>query len=188
MAAYEAALAEQPWLDIAAFKLGTALLEQDRRAEAERWFQEALHLNPSYAEVYDALLFFQVSSPDARIAEVQLFSPLSAGAASDEPPGDALRIISDPDAAAPDAVRFINLPANATVQIYTRQGALLRALEKPPASPFLSWDLRTETGQPIPSGLYLIHVRARDDAGQALWTTVLRWAAVRQRILEDAGS
>ena len=96
------------------------------------------------------------------------------------PDPEELSLIKDEREAAD--VRFINLPTRATVQIYTRQGMLLRALEKQATSSFLPWDLRTEAGLLVPSGLYLIHVRAKDPSGRALWTRVIRWAAVRQRI------
>lgn len=70
-------------------------------------------------------------------------------------------------------------PWNALAALKTRNGVLLRTLEKPDASPALAWDLRTEAGSFIPSGLYLIHIRAFNNTGRPQETTVLRWAAVR---------
>lgn len=183
--AYEAALAEQPWLDIAPFLRATALMELDRRAEAKDAFREAERLHPAYADVFDHLLFFRTtraggSKDEERITDVKVVSPIR-DLAPDELETTAIRIV--PNSAGETATaRFINLPTNATVQIYTRQGTLLRALEKQAASSFLSWDLRTEAGLLVPSGLYLIHVRAKDPSGRALWTRVIRWATVRQRV------
>lgn len=183
--AYEAALAEQPWLDIAPFLRGTALVELDRRAEAEQAFRAAVQLNPDYANILGHLLFFRTvraagRQGEERLTDVRVSSPIPE-VALDEPETKAIRIVPNLAGEAA-AARFINLPTNATVQIYTRQGTLLRALEKQAASSFLPWDLRTEAGLLVPSGLYLIHVRAKDPSGRALWTRVIRWAAVRQRV------
>lgn len=187
VAAYEAAQAEQPWLDVAPFMLGTALMERDRQAEAEAAFREAARLNPDYAGIRRHLLVFRTTRAGAgreRITDVRLLSPLP-GPAFDEPDTTAIRIVPEPEA---NAARFINLPENATVQIYTRHGALLRTLEKRGASTFLPWDVRTDFGKPVPSGLYLIHVRAKDPSGRALWTRVFRWAVVWQRVGPDVTS
>lgn len=56
-------------------------------------------------------------------------------------------------------MRFINLPDQATIRIFTLSGTLIRILEKnDPASRSLDWDLTTQRGLPIASGMYLAHV------------------------------
>ncbi len=150
-----------------------------------------MQLNPDYANLLGHLLFFRTvraagRQGEERLTDVRVLSPIPE-VARDEPEAKAIRIVPNP-AGESAAARFINLPTRATVQFYTRQGTLLRALEKQAASSFLPWDLRTEAGLLVPSGLYLIHVRAKDPSGRTLWTRVIRWAAVRQRILEDADS
>ena len=57
--------------------------------------------------------------------------------------------------------RIVNLPAEATIRVYALNGALLRTLVKAdPSVDYLAWDLRSEEGLPVSSGLYLVHVTA----------------------------
>ena len=55
-------------------------------------------------------------------------------------------------------VRFINLPDQATIRIYTVAGTLIRTLQKDGPSRSLDWDLNTHNQLPVASGMYLIHV------------------------------
>ena len=56
-------------------------------------------------------------------------------------------------------VRLTNLPPEAaTIQIYTVAGSLVRTLRKDGTSRSLDWDLQTETGLPVASGMYLVRV------------------------------
>ncbi len=59
-------------------------------------------------------------------------------------------------------VRFVNLPAaRTTVRIFNLAGDLVRTLVKTdPATGELDWDVLTETGLPVASGLYIYHVEA----------------------------
>lgn len=68
-------------------------------------------------------------------------------------------------------VRIVNLPAKASIFIYTLDGALVRSLTKDNANQsYIDWDLRNARGLAISSGMYLIHVKA-DGIGE----TVLKW-------------
>ncbi len=68
-------------------------------------------------------------------------------------------------------VRIINLPAKATISIYSLDGTLIRRLTKDNAGvSYIDWDILNAKGLPIASGMYLIHVNA-DGIGE----TVLRW-------------
>ncbi|MEP0546310.1 MAG: T9SS type A sorting domain-containing protein [Rhodothermales bacterium] len=55
-------------------------------------------------------------------------------------------------------VRFINLPDQATISIYTVAGTLIRTIQKDGPSRSLDWDLNTHNQLPVASGMYLIHV------------------------------
>jgi len=56
-------------------------------------------------------------------------------------------------------VRVTNLPPEATtVQIYTVAGTLVRTLRKEGASRSLDWDMQTQSGLPVASGMYLVRI------------------------------
>jgi hypothetical protein len=55
-------------------------------------------------------------------------------------------------------VKFVNLPPECKIQIFTVNGTLIRILEKDNPLTFQEWDLRNETFIPIAGGIYLIHV------------------------------
>ena len=68
-------------------------------------------------------------------------------------------------------VRIINLPAKATVNIYSLDGSLIRVLSKNDAyTSYIDWDIRNTAGLPIASGMYLMDVKA-DGIGEV----VVRW-------------
>ena len=68
-------------------------------------------------------------------------------------------------------VKIINLPARATISIYSLDGTLVRILTKSdPEVPFIDWDVHNAVGLPIASGMYLLHVKA-DGIGE----TVIKW-------------
>ncbi len=97
---------------------------------------------------------------------------------------DAINVVPNPyygfstyeDNQFESVVKITNLPALATVSIYTLDGkfirkynrdetpAMLRGANRPVGerqiSPALEWDLKNQAGIPIASGIYLIHVDA----------------------------
>ena len=75
-----------------------------------------------------------------------------------------------------DQVRFTNMPNQATIRIFTVAGTLVRTLEKNSASASFPWDLTTEEGLPIASGMYIIHVDT--EFGEK----VLKFGVVKKRV------
>jgi hypothetical protein len=75
-----------------------------------------------------------------------------------------------------DQVRFTNMPNTATIRIFTVAGTLIRTLEKNSASASFPWDLTTEDGLPIASGMYIIHVDS--EFGEK----VLKFGVVKKRV------
>ena len=75
-----------------------------------------------------------------------------------------------------DQVRFTNMPDQATVRVFTVAGTLVRTLEKNSASASFPWDLSTDEGLPLASGMYIIHVDT--DLGEK----VLKFGVVKKRI------
>lgn len=59
-------------------------------------------------------------------------------------------------------VTFTHLPARATIKIFNLAGQLLRTLEKDAQGQFLRWDLSTDSGLPVPSGIYVAYVDMPD--------------------------
>ncbi len=61
-------------------------------------------------------------------------------------------------------VKFRNLPEVCTIKVFNLAGDRVRVLEKTAADPFneLSWDLLTDNGLPIASGIYVYYVDAPD--------------------------
>ncbi|MCP5061800.1 MAG: hypothetical protein GY936_04960, partial [Ignavibacteriae bacterium] len=59
-------------------------------------------------------------------------------------------------------INFINLPAECTIKIYTVSGDLVKELVKDysPTNGAMSWNLVSEDGMDVASGLYIYHVEA----------------------------
>jgi hypothetical protein len=73
-------------------------------------------------------------------------------------------------------VRVTNLPAQATVTIYTSNGILVRRFTKSDAAQtFVEWDLRNANRIPIATGVYIIHVNCPGVGEKTLkWMGVMR--------------
>ena len=56
-------------------------------------------------------------------------------------------------------IKITNLPRRATISIYTVSGTLVRKIKKDNTMASIDWDLKNDSGIPIASGLYIIHVR-----------------------------
>ena len=55
-------------------------------------------------------------------------------------------------------IRFTGLPKEVTIRIYTLAGVFVRRIDKSDLSQYIDWDLRTEAGSPIASGIYIAHL------------------------------
>ncbi|NNE36614.1 MAG: hypothetical protein HKN13_15380 [Rhodothermales bacterium] len=80
---------------------------------------------------------------------------------------DAIGIVPNPYTGAsryettsrPEEVRFTDMPFVATIRVFALNGSLVRTIEKRSAdASWFTWDLRTDTGRQLASGIYLIHV------------------------------
>ncbi len=73
-------------------------------------------------------------------------------------------------------VRITNLPASATISIYTTNGILVRRFTKSdPLQTFVEWDLRNANRIPIASGVYIVHINCPGVGEKALkWMGVMR--------------
>jgi hypothetical protein len=57
-------------------------------------------------------------------------------------------------------IRFTHLPERCTIRLFTLGGSLVRTIEKNDGSSQLVWNLETDNGLPVGSGIYVFHVEA----------------------------
>ncbi len=101
---------------------------------------------------------------------------------------DALAIVPNPYKGASDyeltnladIVRFTNMPQEATIRVFTLAGSLVKTLNKSGPSTSLDWDLTTEEGLPVASGMYLVYVEV-----PGVGDKVIKFGVVKKRIQLD---
>lgn len=149
-AAYRTALAERPSLHVAAFNLGTLLIGQGRLGEAADAFRDAVRLDPLVAGALSRLVYVRTSG-DTIVGVRGIGSPLETplGRLRDR---SAVQLVIDPRLV-PRGVAFANVAPGTSVRLLRPDGTLIRALPPPEQLP-LTWDLRTDGGAPVGSGLY----------------------------------
>lgn len=81
--------------------------------------------------------------------------------------------------------RFVNLPAQATIRIFTLSGTLVRTIEKNSPTATIDWNLKTEANLPVASGMYLIHVQAREADGAVIGERILKFGVIQRRVQLD---
>lgn len=74
-------------------------------------------------------------------------------------------------------VKFINLPKECTISIYTVSGTLVRQFKKDNELTYLDWDLKNNYNVPIAGGTYLCHIDA-----PGLGERVIKWFGVMRPI------
>ncbi|NND70317.1 MAG: T9SS type A sorting domain-containing protein [Rhodothermales bacterium] len=79
-----------------------------------------------------------------------------------------------------DKARFTNLPQTATIRVFSLAGTLVRTIEKNSSSATLEWDLTTQEGLPLASGMYLIHVEV-----PGVGEKVIKFGFIKKRIQLD---
>jgi hypothetical protein len=101
---------------------------------------------------------------------------------------DALAIVPNPYKGASDyelsnledVVRFTNMPQEATIRVFTLSGTLVKTIIKSGPSTSIDWDLLTEEGLPVASGMYLVHVEV-----PGVGEKVIKFGVVKKRIQLD---
>jgi hypothetical protein len=79
-----------------------------------------------------------------------------------------------------DVVRFTNMPQEATIRVFTLSGTLVKTINKSGPSTSIDWDLLTEEGLPVASGMYLVHVEV-----PGVGEKVIKFGVVKKRIQLD---
>jgi len=75
-----------------------------------------------------------------------------------------------------DEVRFTNMPDQATIRVFAVNGSLVTTLRKNSSSAHFPWDLTTDDGLPVASGMYIIHVETE------FGDKVLKLGVVKKRV------
>jgi hypothetical protein len=57
-------------------------------------------------------------------------------------------------------LKFTHLPARCTIRLFDLAGDLVRTIEKNDNTSQATWDLNTDHGLPIGSGVYIFHIDA----------------------------
>jgi hypothetical protein len=78
-------------------------------------------------------------------------------------------------------VKITNLPKTCDISIYTLNGTLIRRFKKDDERTFVDWDLKNDFRVPIATGLYIIHVDAKD-----LGEKILKWYGVMRTLDLDS--
>lgn len=159
--AYRDALAEHPSNAAAWFNLGTLLAETERRAQSTEAFREAVRLDPVLAQAITPLIGVRATG-DEVTAVRSLGTPLTSLPLRDRGPR-AARLMLATDGA--PAVAFLNVPPGGLVQVFVPDGTPVRTLRMGQGIT-LSWDLRSDLGRVIASGLYRVRVQGADAAGR----------------------
>ncbi|MEM7660581.1 MAG: T9SS type A sorting domain-containing protein, partial [Bacteroidota bacterium] len=82
-------------------------------------------------------------------------------------------------------VKITNLPQKCRISIFTLNGQLVQQFTKDSDEPDQDWDLKNQSGVPVASGVYIIHVDGNID-GQNLGEKIIKlFAVVRQVDLDN---
>jgi hypothetical protein len=78
-------------------------------------------------------------------------------------------------------VTFSHLPQRATIKVFNLAGIQVRTIQKNSTSQFERWDLANESGLPVGSGLYIVHIDMPDIGAQK----ILKLAIVQEQQILD---
>lgn len=79
-------------------------------------------------------------------------------------------------------VTFSHLPNRATIKIFNLAGVQVREIQKTSTSQFERWDLANDSGLPVGSGLYIVHIEMPDLDGA---TKILKVAVIQEQQILD---
>ncbi|MEP7000877.1 MAG: tetratricopeptide repeat protein [bacterium] len=170
--AYRRALDEQPSLAVAWFDLGAIFAEEGRTSESSSAFKKAVELDPLLAQGLSPLI--RIGTTGKVVTSVKSLAVLPVRAQDSRAPHVAV------DASGTPAVLFLGVPARGFVQVLTADGTPLRSLPSG-AGGTVRWDVLSETGNPIPGGLYRAIVKGYDASGRAAAPQSFYFGVVRQR-------
>ncbi len=172
--AYRTALNERPGLAGAWFNLGTLLAETRRLDEASDAFQQAVRLDPALGEALSSLI--EIRTVGRSVIGVRpLGSPLPTLPVRGRRP-NAIQVIVGARTAE-RGILFANVPAGASLRVLEPGGTVLRVMRADGST--VPWDLLTEAGKPVASGLYHVQVLEPGTSGSPVALEPLSFGIVR---------
>ena len=72
------------------------------------------------------------------------------------------------------------MPEQATIRVFTLAGSLIKTIGKSGPETSIDWDLLTEEGLPVSSGMYLVHVEV-----PGVGEKVIKFGVVKKRVQLD---
>lgn len=70
-------------------------------------------------------------------------------------------------------VRFFDIPGNATIEIFTERGDLVRTIEHTDGTGDETWNLQTRGEQPVASGIYLVSIQDNETGDRRLMKLIV---------------
>jgi hypothetical protein len=88
----------------------------------------------------------------------------------------------DPGNQLDSRIKITNLPPKCLVQIYTKDGVVVRTIRKDdPNHTYIIWDLKNNAKAPIASGVYLIHIKS-EELGEE---RIIKWFGIMRPVDYD---
>lgn len=109
-----------------------------------------------YAQTYDPAFLKRAPGPNLAAARI-VPNPYNLGAKEELRYADQINKIA-----------FLDVPGNSTIRIYTELGELVKTLEHTDGSGDQNWDLLTDSGQLIVSGIYIAVIRDNNSGEQII--------------------
>jgi hypothetical protein len=78
-------------------------------------------------------------------------------------------------------IKFTNVPQECTIRVFNLAGDLVRTIVKESGpSSIVEWNLQTERGLPVASGVYIYHIEAKE-SGRVVGTTTGKMAIFMEK-------
>ncbi|HET6510699.1 MAG TPA: S8 family serine peptidase [Candidatus Kapabacteria bacterium] len=98
-----------------------------------------------------------------------------------EPDLTNIMVYPNPVKRSDNELMFARLTAEAEIRIYTLDMKFLHQVRTTERNGGVSWDLRDENGEPLPSGIYLYYVTGKNDEGQEVEANTQKFVIIADR-------
>ena len=129
------------------------------------WVPDVPHPCPSFDNLLEADSLVQVLFDDCFTELVSVEEVISTGSELKQ-----VEVFPNPCYATCEQVTITNLPLKSVISIYGVDGRLIRTFQNTASTQY--WDSKTNDGQVIPAGVYIIHI---DATVAGLGTKAFKW-------------